>query len=295
MKQHYFIVVLAHSVHGRLRRIHVPHKVVYSVLGLALVGIITIAGFIGSYVRMAWKVSHYNSLRAQFETLRDRYQALQRETSQKSEQLATLQLFASEVSVAYGIKQKLVGPDDIAAEGSLVPDYRESLEEYDFLKSANFSVFSRKYPRLWRAHARPSLWPVAGYFTSYFGKRTDPFSGMGAFHPGVDIHANYGDPVHAAGDGVVTRAGWAGRYGKLVVIDHGSGITTYYAHLSEIEVIVGQEVRRGQVIGAVGETGRANGPHLHYEVRQGGNPVNPYIFLKNSAKPSPAVRRHFPF
>ena len=295
MKQHYFIVVLAHSVHGRIRRVHVPHKVVYSVLTLALVGVITVIGFVASYARMAWKVSNYNSLRAQFETLGDRYQTLQRETSQKNEQLATLQLFATEVSMAYGIKQKLEGPVGIASEGSLVPSYRESLEEYNFLKSANFSIFSRKYPRLWRANARPSLWPVAGYFTSYFGKRTDPFSGMGAFHSGVDIHAAYGEPIHAAGDGVVTRVGRAGRYGNLVVIDHGSGITTYYAHMSRIEVIAGQEVRRGQVIGAVGQSGRANGPHLHYEVRQGDNPVNPYIFLKKAAKPSTVVRRDFPF
>ncbi len=295
MKQHYFIVVLAHSVHGRLRRIHVPHKVVYAVLALALVGVVTVIGFLASYARMAWKVADYNALRVQFDSLRSRYLALQQEAAQKNEQLASLQLFATEVSLAYGIKQKLEGPADISAEAPLMPSYKESLEEYNFLKSANFSIFSRKYPRQWQTNNRPTLWPVNGHLYSYFGKREDPFTGIGAFHAGVDIRAPKGEPVLAAGDGVVARAEWSGAYGRLVVIDHGAGISTYYGHLSRIDVIAGQEVRRGQVIGAVGSTGRTTGVHLHYEVRQGGNPVNPYIFLRKSARVASVPRRDLPF
>jgi len=103
MKNSDFIVVLAHSMHGRLRRIQIPHKVVYAVAGLALIGVITVMGFVASYARMAWKVADYNALRAEFNTLRSRYQKLQHETTQKSQQLASLQLFATEVSVAYGL------------------------------------------------------------------------------------------------------------------------------------------------------------------------------------------------
>lgn len=295
MKQDYFIVVLAHSFHGRLRRIHIPHKIVYVILALAMVGGITVSGFVGSYARMAWKVADYNSLRAEFNTLRGRYQTLQRETSHKSDQLATLQLFATEVSLAYGLKQKLEGPADIASEGSLVPSFGETLEEYNFLKSTNFSIFSRKYPRLWQTDTRPTLWPLNGRLSSYFGKRTDPLNGMGTFHPGVDIPAPKGTPVRTAGDGVVIRAQWAGHYGRLIVVDHGSEISTYYGHLSRIDVIAGQEVRRGQLIGVVGRSGRVTGLHLHYEVRQGGNPVNPYIFLKEADRPASVVKRDFPF
>lgn len=295
MKQDYFIVVLAHSFHGRIRRIHVPHRVVYLILALALVGGITLLGFAASYVRMAMKVSGYNSLRAELDSLRQRYQLLEREATQKNEQLATLQIFATEVSLAYGIKQKLEGPSSIAAEGSLVPSFTETLEEYNFLKTASFSVFSRKYPRLWQTNTRPTLWPVNGRLTSYFGKRTDPFTGMGAFHPGVDIPAPVGEPVRAAGDGVVLQAEWAGEYGRLVIIDHGGGMTTYYGHLSRIDVVPGQEVRVGQIIGAVGSSGRTTAPHLHYEVRQGGNPVNPYIFLRSSARTMNPAKRDLPF
>jgi len=295
MKQQYFILVLAHSLHGRLRRVHVPHKVVYGVLALALVGMITVLGFVGSYARMVWKVADYNSLRAEIETLRGRYQALQEQSTEKNQQLASLQLFATQVSVAYGIRQKSENPIDMIAGDRLVPTYKETLEEYNFLKSANFSIFSRRSPRLWRQDARPTLWPVNGRFSSYFGKRSDPLTGFSAFHPGVDINAGKNDPVRAAGDGVVVRAGWAANYGKLVVVDHGGGITTYYGHLNRIEVLAGQEVRRGQLIGKVGRTGRTTGYHLHYEVRQGGNPVNPYIFLKSSPKPQNYAKSDLPF
>ena len=138
MKQHYFVVVLAHSLHGRLRRIHVPHQALYVVLALALFGSVSLFGMVSSYLRMTWKVANYNALRDQVDTLRNRYQQLQQENSEKKEQLASLQLMASEVSVALGLKGRLEGADDIASEGPLVPSYRESIEEYNFLKSASY-------------------------------------------------------------------------------------------------------------------------------------------------------------
>ncbi|NUN02777.1 MAG: hypothetical protein HUU41_16835, partial [Bryobacteraceae bacterium] len=121
MNQRYFILVLAHSVHGRLRRVHIPQRVVYGVLALALLGCFSLFGIVSSYVRMAWKVADYNSLRSEFNTLRARYQNLQNSANQTKEQLATLQVFATEVSIAYGIKQKLEGTTDISSEGRLIP------------------------------------------------------------------------------------------------------------------------------------------------------------------------------
>jgi len=295
MKEEYFIVVLAHSFHGRLRRVHIPHQVVYGVLALALVGFVTVIGLVGSYGRMAWKVSDYNALRDEFDTLRGRYQTLQRQSSQKNEQLATLQLFATEVSLAYGIQQRADGVTEPIGDAALLPTYRESLKEYDSLKGANFSIFTRKYPRLWQTDTRPSLWPVNGRLNSYFGKREDPLTGMGAFHSGVDIPAPVGEPVRVSGDGIVIRAERAGNYGRLIVVEHGGGISTYYGHLSTMEVVAGQEVRRGQIIGAVGRSGRVTGSNLHYEVRQGGSPVNPYVFLKSSPRPARTEQTAFAF
>jgi murein DD-endopeptidase MepM/ murein hydrolase activator NlpD len=105
-----------------------------------------------------------------------------------------------------------------------------------------------------------------------------------------------GTPVRATADGVVKFAAWGGQYGKMVIIDHGNGMQTYYAHLSQLDVFPGQEIRRGDAVGRSGETGKATGPHLHYEVRMGGTPVNPYPYLSQS-KMTVAVKpqRDFPF
>jgi len=282
MKQHYFVVVLAHSLHGRLRRIHIPHHSLYVVLALALFGGFSLFGMVSSYLRMTWKVSNYNSLRSEFDTLRNRYQALQRDDDQKQEQLASLQMMASEVTMALGLKRKIEGTDDISDEGPLMPTYKESIENYNFLKSARFSRISHNYARAWQKNIVPSMWPLNGRILSRFGERQDPFSGEGAFHTGVDISAITGTPVHAAADGIVYTAEYDSGYGKMVVIDHGNGIRTRYAHLSAFEVVAGQEVRRGQVIALSGNTGHTTSAHLHFEVRMGGNAVNPYPYLMRS-------------
>jgi murein DD-endopeptidase MepM/ murein hydrolase activator NlpD len=290
----YFVVVLAHSLHGRLRRIHVPHQAIYAVLVLAAIGLFTVVGCVASYGRMAWKVSRYNSLRAEVDSLRVRYRELQKVTNQKNEQLATLELFASEVSVRYGLNNRPAGPEVDGA--GLNPNYHETLAEYDFLKVATFSRGFNQYARMWQTNTRPSLWPLLGRIMSPYGNREDPFSGEGATHTGVDIQAQIGTPVKATADGIVLVAEWSSGYGRMVVIDHGNGLQTRYAHLSAFEVVPGQEVHRGDVIALSGSSGRTTGPHLHYEVRLQGTPVNPYPYLAKSdvALPSPA-HKDFPF
>jgi murein DD-endopeptidase MepM/ murein hydrolase activator NlpD len=294
MKQHYFVVVLAHSLHGRLRRIHIPHQALYLVVALALFGTFSLFGAVSSYLRMTWKVSNYNSLRTEVDTLRKQHQVQQREIDEKQEQLASLQLMANEVSVALGLKRQLEGTADIADEGPLVPSFNESIEEYNFLKSASFSRLHHEYARKWQTNIVPSMWPVNGVLLSRFGERTDPFSGEGAIHAGVDISAPTGTPVHAAADGIVSRAEYYGGYGKLIVIDHGNGMSTRYGHLSRFDVVPGQEVRRGDIVAFSGATGRATSPHLHFEVRLGGAAVNPHPYLVRSAM-MPAGHSDLPF
>jgi murein DD-endopeptidase MepM/ murein hydrolase activator NlpD len=296
MKQEYFVLVLAHSIRGRLRRIHIPHQAVYAVLALALLGCFSVFGFVASYARMAWKVANYNALQQEADTLRTRYLNLQNSVSQTNVQMASLQIYAKEVSVAFGIKQKLEGPSDISAEGKLVPSFAESMDDYRYLRSVEELALPGSASRRFLAvNAQPSLWPVEGRLMSGFAERTDPFSGEGAFHTGVDITAATGTPVHATADGIVIQAAMAaGGYGRLVRIDHGGAVQTYYAHLSKIDVHAGQEIRRGDVVGSVGSSGHATGPHLHYEVRVGGAPMNPYRYLASAGVFRQPVK-DFPF
>jgi murein DD-endopeptidase MepM/ murein hydrolase activator NlpD len=281
--QPYFVVVLAHSLHGRLRRVHIPHKVIYAGFVFSILSFVVMLAFLSSYLRMSWKVAHYNSLRQEVESLRSKYQDLQRVTNQKNEQLATLENFAGEVSVAYGLKRKPGTSSDAVAAGSLTPTFHESLNQYNFLQTSTISALYHKYPRQYQLHVRPSVWPVEGRLMSAFGGRTDPFSGEGAIHTGVDLEAMMGTPVHAAADGIVVHADWEGGYGRLIIIDHGNGVQTYYGHLSTFGVVPGEEVRSGDVIARSGASGRATSPHLHYEVRIGGTPVNPYSYMAKSA------------
>lgn len=307
LQQPYFILVLAHSLHGRLRRIHVPHTVLYGVFALALFGFVTLAGMASSYARMWWKVSNYNVMRTQLESLQDRYQSLQKEKTVQSQQMATLQLFAMEVSSAYGIQRHgaggvagsgLGGGSSLVNEGRLVPTIAESVEQYSYLKSINFTSLRRSRPgasNFVNPDAVPGLWPVNGQLGSFFGLRRDPFSGLGEFHPGVDIIVNPGTAVRATADGRVTQAGWNGGYGLSVVVSHGNGLETLYGHLSKLGYLMGQEVRRGEIVGLSGATGRATGPHLHYEVRVSGAPVNPYRYLKAVVAHAAARKNDFPF
>lgn len=125
----------------------------------------------------------------------------------------------------------------------------------------------------------PSVWPVRGWVTSPFGNRTSPFSGILKFHEGMDIAAQTGTPVVSPADGVIIKAGFGTGYGNMVEISHGYGIKTLFAHNSRLNVKAGQHIKRGDVIAYVGDSGSSTGPHLHYEVRVNGLPVNPVRYL----------------
>jgi murein DD-endopeptidase MepM/ murein hydrolase activator NlpD len=159
--------------------------------------------------------------------------------------------------------------------------------------NANISGFERQIYRVKLARGQverlthtlgavPIRKPMTGEleWTSGFGMRADPFLRAPAMHTGLDIRADTGEPARATAAGTVTMAGWNGGYGRMVEVDHGNGFATRYAHLSAIDVEVGQSIRIGQIVGRVGTTGRSTGPHLHYETRVDGEAVDPQKFLR---------------
>jgi murein DD-endopeptidase MepM/ murein hydrolase activator NlpD len=138
--------------------------------------------------------------------------------------------------------------------------------------------------RVQLANATPSIWPTHGGLTSFFGGRSDPLTGEPAYHSGIDISAEKGQPVYATADGVVQSAGYTGDYGNLIVLKHSFGLSTRYGHLSAYHVKAGDTVKRGEVIGYIGSTGRSTGSHLHYEILANGQLMDPLQLLAAQAR-----------
>lgn len=280
MNRNYFIVVLAHPVHGRIKRLKVPHYFLHIALSLAIFGAIAGIGFVSSYSRMLSKVTEFNRMRSEKAALQAQFDTLRASVAERDIQLASLGSLASEVSIAFGIRRNLDEP--LIGEDRSASAIDHSLSQFDMLQSVHLPASgSAILTRL--SNTTPSIWPIKGRISSSFGNRIDPFLGKGAFHPGVDLSTGSGTPVVATADGIVRSANWSGGYGKLVEITHGSnGLMTRYAHLTEIFARAGQVVRRGEVIGRAGSTGRSTSAHLHYEVRYRGTPLNPYKYLRNT-------------
>ncbi|HUL16039.1 MAG TPA: M23 family metallopeptidase [Terriglobales bacterium] len=277
------------STPGKLRKLVVPAYVLHGLAALVLIGSITVVAAVGSYSRMLWKVGNYNALRHEQETLKVQYRQLQTTVNDTNQRLDSLQSLATEVAMTYGVMRYHPIAFDMT-DNPVTPEdaFDRSVEQYTFLKknAAAIAISAggmKLMPSVSFADSSyiPSIWPVMGHITAGFGERLDPFSGEGAFHTGVDVASDYGAPVHVTADGVVIVVENHAGYGRLVVVDHGFGITTWYAHLSAFATIAGARVKRGQVIGYCGISGRSTGPHVHYEVRVNNAPVNPARYMKS--------------
>lgn len=162
---------------------------------------------------------------------------------------------------------------------SLVVRIDKAVRETQLKEQSVIDLWESLSERQSLINATPNIKPARGWLTSRFGYRISPFTGKATMHAGLDIAAAPGSPVYAPADGVVSFAGYDQGYGKLVSIDHGYGVSTRFGHSSQIYVQVGQKVSKWDVIAAVGNTGRSTGPHLHYEVRINGTPVDPINFI----------------
>jgi len=278
------------STPGKLRKVVVPAYLLHGIAVLAIIGSITVTVAIGAYSRMLWKVGNYNALRHDQETLKKQYQQLQSTVNDANQRLDSLQSLATEVAMTYGVlRYHPVAFDESDNPVDAQDAFDRSVEQYTFLKrnAAAIAISSSGLHllspmSLADSAYTPKSWPVLGHITDSFGERLDPFSGEGTFHTGVDVATDYGAPVHATADGIITTAENHAGYGRLVVIDHGFGITTWYAHLSSFSAIPGARVKRGEVVGYTGISGRSTGPHVHYEVRMNNAPINPWRYMKST-------------
>jgi murein DD-endopeptidase MepM/ murein hydrolase activator NlpD len=283
VRKRFYIMLVARNAEGELLKIPVPLHYVYVFVAGALIGMLTITGMAGSYTRMLVKAEHYNQLRTEKEALRSQYSQLEQIAQENELQAQSLSSLAGEVSSLYGLKPDPAFQDDDPASASLQQFYALRMTAMTGAASVGIGMGETRdaSTRDWlRLAAAPTLWPVQGRITGSFGERIDPFSGEGAFHRGVDISSDIGARIIAPADGIVRFANLMNGYGRAVMIDHGNGITTLYGHLSGFAVSPGQMVHRGDTLGYVGQSGRATGPHLHYEVRIFDTPVNPQKYLR---------------
>jgi murein DD-endopeptidase MepM/ murein hydrolase activator NlpD len=241
------------------------------------------------YYQMLIRSSDYARLEAEVDLMRRSDQSFRVAARQLGDQLSSLQVTAQKLKIISGLD-----PDTLGGAGGprSTSDPVLSLNQRDLSK--HFRSLDRKRVTLETelrqlqdyyttreilVAATPSIMPVRGYPTDRFGRRADPFDGSKDFHPGIDISAPKGTKVLASADGLVVFAGRRYSYGKLVSIEHKFGISTRYGHLDRYTVKAGDRVRKGDIIGYVGSTGRATGSHLHYEVRLRSQPLNPLRFL----------------
>ena len=320
MRKHY-IVYISQAQDGSVERVSIPMHYVYLFLAAAVTGLFTIAGLAGSYGRMVAKAEGVNRLRDELAMTRTDYQHLETKAHEKDVQVASLGSLATEVSAIYGLTAGRLthirggkAKPSAAAEAAKAPLKDESsFSDDSYYKSVNTflalqNTASNGLTVALEAQSNsalgvraemgdfasadfeaigpnvPDMWPIMGPITSGFGERQDPIlgNGEGEFHKGVDIGSPDGTPVHAPANGRVIKASVGNGYGNEIEIDHGNGIVTVYGHLSGYNVVPGQVVVKGEVIGFVGHTGRATGSHLHYEVDIHGTAVNPHRYLQTT-------------
>jgi murein DD-endopeptidase MepM/ murein hydrolase activator NlpD len=314
-----YIVYVTQGEDGAVDRVGIPMRYVYVFVAAAVTGMFTIAGMAGSYSRMLVKAESINHMRDELAMTRKDYSSLEQKAHEKDVQAASLGSLASEVSALYGLTAgKLThvhvfhGAKSAATEVAKAPlkddsasfsddSYYKSLDTFYALKataSTGVTLQDTVNPNLGvrgtlsdfatlgddAGSNVPDMWPIMGPINSGFGEREDPVlgNGEGEFHKGVDIGGVDGTPVHAPAGGRVVKAGPGTGYGREIEIDHGNGVETIYGHLSGYNVVPGQTVVQGEVIGYVGHSGRVTGSNLHYEVHVRGIAVNPHKYLRTT-------------
>ncbi len=264
------IMVVPHSKNG-LVKIRIPVLALCASCVLAVVGICYVA-------HLAGEVRSYYTARAKFRA----------QMRQMKSTLASLQGTEDEVRGLLALKAAPPSPDPLTGTGemidmeALMKQVRQTIDAVAEIKE----YLNRRHDAFF---ATPAGLPVSGPITSYFGPRSHPEAGMSAFHHGLDIKVAPGTPVRATADGIVSFSGWMRGSGNVVVVEHGFGCSTAYAHGARNLTHVGQRVKRGDVIAASGSTGFSTGPHVHYEVWKEGCQVDPLLPLLASLSPQASV------
>ncbi len=293
--KHYTLIVVRNEG-SRFRKWRMSQ---FQIVALAaVVGVFTLAATYSTWSAFSSRVNRGELARLQEEneTLRltnqsfeNRLDGLQTRLSDSEDRTRKLAIVAGLENLGASSEAGVGGPSDSAPASPASPGSSAAAQlaavegRSEFLNQTLAQVESRLTDNLRLISSTPSIAPVRGIYTSTFGYRRDPITGQRAYHSGIDISAPPGKPVKATAEGVVTKTEQYGGLGRAVFVAHGFGVTTVYGHLSRINVSPGQRVERGAIVGLVGNSGRATGYHLHYEVQVNGQPTNPLAYILDRA------------
>ncbi|MGH9341380.1 MAG: M23 family metallopeptidase [Acidobacteriota bacterium] len=285
-----FTVIIARFAETTCRKYTIPHKTVVSfgIVSLILIALFTLSSL--HYYHMWKKTSDFSRLKVEADQLLKENVTFRVTTQQLAEKVSALEVASTKLRIFSGLDREglggVGGPSRLDAQIFTLSNqdlYRhlKSLDKRSISLEKELQDLNAYYnSRMMLLTATPALMPVRGYPSDRFGWRIDPFSGKRDFHSGIDISAPHGNKVIATADAVVSFAGSRYAYGKMVTLEHKFGISTRYGHMTRTAVVTGQTVKKGDIIGYVGSTGRATGPHLHYEVRLNGQALNPLSFFR---------------
>jgi murein DD-endopeptidase MepM/ murein hydrolase activator NlpD len=285
----YTFIVVPHAK-ARFRKFQVSVRLTRWLLSGVSLALVLVGGLALHYARVTAEVRQLREIKAQNEALLTKNREYQAGTQALQGRVEMLQGIVSKLGVMAGLERTLPDPQVGGVGGVTGPetkapsqDLSASLESVDRSVS-DLTEKSRELERFYMDQSvllasTPSIWPVRGYLSATFGSRIDPFTGSPDFHPGIDISAPTGTRIISPADGVVLSAGEKGGYGNAIVVDHQYGVVTRYGHLSGFAVKPGQRIKRGDVLGYVGQTGRSTAPHVHYEVWVRDQAQNPIHFI----------------
>lgn len=302
MASNKFTIIFLPGVSGKVRKISIPNRLISLLSFLTIVALVIIGFLVNDYRKIKSRIPELHYLRKENGIQKTQIIALCKEINQTNQKIAALQEFDHKLRIMTNLPPSGEQDQFLGVGGSnvtaLKPDYQ--LEEvhsglihrmHKAIEGLNteiavtaisqdqLSQFLKEQKSL--LACTPSIAPAKGWYSSGFGYRISPFTNQREFHKGLDIATRIGTPIIAPADGLVVFAAREGNYGRMLAINHGYNMKTRYGHLNKFRVKKGDRVKRGQIIGEVGKSGRSTGPHLHYEVLLKGVPVNPLRYILN--------------
>jgi murein DD-endopeptidase MepM/ murein hydrolase activator NlpD len=290
MDKRYSTIIFVPHARAKFRKLKVSHRLLFSVLSVVTSSLCLSTFFSVQYFTSLSQTHELSKLRRENRELQTANESFSKSVEALRTQLHAVEDRTHKLAIVAGINSLEEG--NSGGVGGLRPadlgenPYRDDLDKMSLRSrqiNKDLSVLEQKFEaQSQMLSSTPSIAPVHGILTDGFGGRSDPFTGEQGTHNAVDISSAVGQPVRAPADGIVVKADWANGYGNVIYLSHGYGYSTRYGHLSSFAVKPGQRVKRGDVIGYVGSTGRSTGPHLHYEVRLNNNAVNPLEYILNA-------------